>query len=336
MLAALLSKLKKKPHVSHDVALLANQQRHLFVCREHQSILEGALEQGVTMPYSCQVGSCGQCKCRIISGKSTTMNSLDYMFNDKQLSNGYTLACQTYARSPITIELDGPDRVAAKVVSITQIDAVIYEVLLLADDSYQANIGQYIAVENIHGTERQYSIVSVGRTADGILMSLHVQLKAGGAMSEWWRQLFNEKTLPMISVGPAQGSYSPAPDHHIVAIAGGSGLGVTAALIDKHLATYPLASACLVAVFSTSKSPYSEIVCTALNEKYSERFNYTLCSRHKHRSADNLETLFESVRTNYNNTCGLICGSSGLVEKSLCLLRRAGFAEEIISFDEFV
>ena len=40
-----------------------------FEIKPSQTILEGAIAAGITIPYGCQDGACGSCKGKIISGK---------------------------------------------------------------------------------------------------------------------------------------------------------------------------------------------------------------------------------------------------------------------------
>ena len=48
-----------------------------FDVKPSQTILEGAIAAGITIPYGCQDGACGSCKGKVISGK--------FFLNDYQL-----------------------------------------------------------------------------------------------------------------------------------------------------------------------------------------------------------------------------------------------------------
>ena len=39
-----------------------------FDLKPSQTILEGAIAKGITIPYGCRNGACGSCKAKILSG----------------------------------------------------------------------------------------------------------------------------------------------------------------------------------------------------------------------------------------------------------------------------
>jgi len=71
-----------------------------------QTLLAAALDAGITWPHSCQVGSCKQCKCKIIQGNTRSLVDLDYVLSRSEQKNGYMLACQTVLNSDVTVEID--------------------------------------------------------------------------------------------------------------------------------------------------------------------------------------------------------------------------------------
>lgn len=40
-----------------------------FSCEESQTILDAALDEGITITYGCRSGMCGSCKGSVVSGK---------------------------------------------------------------------------------------------------------------------------------------------------------------------------------------------------------------------------------------------------------------------------
>ena len=67
------------------------------------TILEAAEQAGVTLPWECRSGICGQCKVRCASGR-VRMDSRDALSRGEE-ANGYILACQSRpAAEAVTIE----------------------------------------------------------------------------------------------------------------------------------------------------------------------------------------------------------------------------------------
>ncbi|MBL7261090.1 2Fe-2S iron-sulfur cluster-binding protein [Paractinoplanes lichenicola] len=59
-----------------------------------QTLLDAGLAAGLPMPYSCTVGSCGDCKVRLRAGSVT-----------QPRDDGYVLACQSCPLSPVTLDI---------------------------------------------------------------------------------------------------------------------------------------------------------------------------------------------------------------------------------------
>jgi ring-1,2-phenylacetyl-CoA epoxidase subunit PaaE len=62
-----------------------------------ESLLKAMLREGLNPPYSCEAGVCGRCRCLITKGK-VKMKS-NYVLTENEISEGYTLACQSVATS---------------------------------------------------------------------------------------------------------------------------------------------------------------------------------------------------------------------------------------------
>src|SRR5258705_3627612 len=72
------------------------------------TVLEAALRQGVPFPHSCRVGTCGTCKCRLVSGKVYELSDKAYVLSGEELSGGFILACQSLPRSDVQLEVPNP------------------------------------------------------------------------------------------------------------------------------------------------------------------------------------------------------------------------------------
>ena len=68
------------------------------------TILEAAEQAGVSLPFECRSGICGQCKVRCTSGR-VRMDSRDAITKSEE-SEGFILACQSHPiDEAITIEV---------------------------------------------------------------------------------------------------------------------------------------------------------------------------------------------------------------------------------------
>lgn len=67
-----------------------NEIFKLFV-PHRQSILTAALNNGISLPYSCRAGRCSSCRAKLLTGK-VQMHYNEVLTNEDE-SNGYILTC---------------------------------------------------------------------------------------------------------------------------------------------------------------------------------------------------------------------------------------------------
>src|SRR5205823_10173963 len=92
----MLARLFKKAQASHRVSV-SGLGVELEVPRD-STILEWALGKGIAFPHSCRVGTCGTCKCRLVSGKVYELSDRSYALTGEELAANYVLACQSMPR----------------------------------------------------------------------------------------------------------------------------------------------------------------------------------------------------------------------------------------------
>ncbi|GAA6169462.1 2Fe-2S iron-sulfur cluster-binding protein [Sessilibacter corallicola] len=77
-----------------------------FFCDEETSLLkhfENSKKGGVKI--GCRGGGCGVCKIRIVTGEFTCKAMSEAHVTPSDIDEGYVLACRTYPKSHLTIEL---------------------------------------------------------------------------------------------------------------------------------------------------------------------------------------------------------------------------------------
>ncbi len=79
---------------------------HEFSLDPNETILEAALRAGLSIPYGCNDGSCGRCKCKVNTGLTRQVRHQTHRLSEDELKQGYILPC---AWTSLTdIELDAP------------------------------------------------------------------------------------------------------------------------------------------------------------------------------------------------------------------------------------
>lgn len=333
--------INKKSDTQFTASVEIDGEKHQFPVSEKQTVLEAALQFGIPMPFSCQVGSCGECRCQLVSGEVKTIGDLGYMFDSDELAKGMTLACQAKPRKNLEIRFCAQEKIPARITSIQKLDEKIYSICVVAEGFFEAKIGQYLAIENHLGVKRSYSIVALKYLENQVHIDFHVAIRSPGEMSAWWLSacslLNKEARLPSVTLGAAQGNFSVVGKAtHIVAITGGSGLGVTCALIDEHLAQNKDAHATIYAVSRNVHSGYFTNQIDILVRRYAERISSKIIDGESYFSTHSLKELNEHKQfLASESVCGLLCGSSELVRIGKLEMVRFGIDKDRVSYDEF-
>lgn len=95
--------LFKKQREPHQVCIIGGS--FSFQVEPGSTLLSSALVQGIKWPHKCKVGSCGTCKCKIVSGKVKSNIDLGYVLDPEELKQGFVLACQSELSSDIEVEV---------------------------------------------------------------------------------------------------------------------------------------------------------------------------------------------------------------------------------------
>ena len=77
---------------------------HEFWLEGRNSILEAAVQSGLSLNYGCTSGNCGLCKARIVSGEVRKIQHHDYVLSEAEKSMNYVLLCSCTAVSDLVIE----------------------------------------------------------------------------------------------------------------------------------------------------------------------------------------------------------------------------------------
>ncbi|MFD2246348.1 flavin reductase family protein [Pontibacter ruber] len=78
----------------HHVELRFRNKSFSLACQYPDTILKAARKVGVTLPYSCETGRCGNCVARVVSGK--VWMSYNEVLSDRETNQGLVLTCVGY------------------------------------------------------------------------------------------------------------------------------------------------------------------------------------------------------------------------------------------------
>jgi len=78
-----------------------NKETYDLVVGENQSILQAALQNNISLPYSCRVGDCSTCSAICKSGKVEMVKN--NVLTDTDLAEGWVLTCTGH---PLTEDVE--------------------------------------------------------------------------------------------------------------------------------------------------------------------------------------------------------------------------------------
>jgi NAD(P)H-flavin reductase/ferredoxin len=212
-----------------------------------ETLLQGALRQGIAFPHNCRAGGCGECKCRLLEGKVKELTDKSYLLSADELRDNYILACQSIPKSDVVIRVElrqGPEHPLEECQgSIASMDPLTHDILRLVldlDAPIAYTPGQSVQLSlraNDSGEliSRNYSFASCpGDNGTSHRVEFFIRKVIGGQFTE---ALFGQASVGM-TIG-LQGPYgdfylrqAPAP---ILCIAGGSGLAPLIAILQAEL-----------------------------------------------------------------------------------------------------
>jgi NAD(P)H-flavin reductase/ferredoxin len=211
-------------------------------------LLAGALARGIDYPHNCRVGTCGQCKTRLISGQIKPM--MDFALSPltaAELRDGYVLACQSKVRSDLVIHLpeDRRQHRHARIASVQRLPGDVMALQLALERPLAFRAGQYAELSLDGPTlTRAYSFAHAPREGGDDSVGFLIRRMPGGAFSD---RLWAEAApgLPMRVSGPfgAMGGRGGAGDAHAdpdidadaLCVAGGTGLAPVVSIVEDRL-----------------------------------------------------------------------------------------------------
>ena len=215
-----------------------------FVVERDEAILQGAIRQGVGLPYGCKDGACGSCKSRLLEGRVIHGAHQHKALSVEEEEAGFTLTCCAAAQTDVVIEArtvagagEFPVRkMPSRVMTIVKPspDVAIVKMQLPANDALRYHAGQYIEFILRDGSRRSYSMANAPHTqGDKPWVELHIRHMPGGKFTDQVFSTLKEKDILRME-GPF-GSFflREDSDKPMVLIASGTGFAPIKAIIEE-------------------------------------------------------------------------------------------------------
>lgn len=205
-----------------------------------ETLLQAALRQGIDFPYSCRVGGCATCKCKLVEGKVKELTETGYILSDEELDQGYILACQAVPLTDVRVQVDLNSQVQkrvvlGRVVAQQKLTHDITRLVMQLDESLSYKAGQFaeISIDSLRGVSRSYSFATAPQPNSRV--TFFVRKVPGGVFST----LINDANVIGHQVkveGPLGHFWLRAADVPLLLVAGGSGLAPILAILQEVVA----------------------------------------------------------------------------------------------------
>ncbi|MDH5517015.1 MAG: CDP-6-deoxy-delta-3,4-glucoseen reductase [Gammaproteobacteria bacterium] len=204
---------------------------HQFEITEDESILDAALNHGLSLPYGCRNGACGACAAQLISGEVDYAERNTSCLSEDDKSAGKVLCCQARVSADVVLNIKEisssaeikPKIMPARVTSIEKLSHDVMQLQLKLPESQRMQFlaGQYIEILLKGGKRRAFSIANAPHQDDVIVLQIrHVP---GGYFSGHVFDEMQEKALLRIE-GPFGGFYLDEESQRpVIMVGGGTG-----------------------------------------------------------------------------------------------------------------
>jgi CDP-4-dehydro-6-deoxyglucose reductase, E3 len=232
-----------QPIISMSFKTTIHPSNHTFPVETGETILEAALEHGITLPYSCRDGACGVCKGKVLQGSVNHGKAQAFALSEEEKAAGMALFCCARPLSDLVIE--SHEVTSAREIIVKTLPCRVEKMTRLADDVMALHLklpanerlqflaGQYIDILQKDGKPRSFSLANAPH--DDALLELHVRNIAGGTFTNHVFNGMKERDILRIK-GPLGNFFlhedSPKP---VIFVASGTGFAPVKAIIEHAL-----------------------------------------------------------------------------------------------------
>jgi naphthalene 1,2-dioxygenase ferredoxin reductase component len=330
-----------------SIAIHLAQSDVVAQASEGDLILDALILAGVPMPYSCQQGNCGTCKCELVSGEIMELDYSEYALTAEERAKNLILACRTQAWGDVTVrKLDDEELVVhperfmrCKVAAIEDLTHDIKRVVLQIESGgpFTFTAGQYAKTEFVPLSSRDYSMANVPGAGDPNQIEFHIRAVAGGGVSQFVHGKLAVGQTVRVS-GPHGASY--LRENHqgtMLAIAGGSGLAPIESIVGRALAAGSTLPIHLYFGVRALRDVYHEDLFKSWAARH-PNFRYTIVLSNQQADGYAHGFVTDAAARELNDVAGLkayLAGPPVMVEAATRMLREKGVAGRDIHADAF-
>lgn len=314
------------------------------------SLLASLMEQGIFIPSACGGrGTCGYCKVRVLEGGGPVVPTEEGFLSEEERASRVRVSCQVRVRDDLAIEI--PEELfrvrqfAGRLEEMRELtrDIRLLRIALLEPPSIEFIPGQYVQLEtppygpNREAVYRAYSIASP--PGDTGHIELIIRLVPGGICTTWVFTVLKEGETVRFN-GPYGDFRLAEGDSEMVWIAGGSGMAPFWSMA-RHMRQKGLSRKCTYFFGAVQRrdlfflEEFRELEKELADFRFIPALSAPAPDDHWDGETGLITEVVERHLQNASHVEAYLCGSSGMIDASLKVLRAKGMPEERIFYDKF-
>lgn len=325
-----------------------NDGMHEIIAPDGGRLLGALNAEGIFLPSACGGnGKCGYCRCRVDAGGGSLSPAEETLLKPAELDNHVRLACQVTIHEDLRIQIPKKllliKRFQGQVKRITDLTYDIKEVAieLTSPARIDYRTGQYMQLqtEKYNGVTQQvtraYSLSSV--EYDKHEVEFIIRRVPNGICTTWVHE--------HLQVGQTVTLTGPHGDFHlrdtgapIIMIAGGSGLAPFKGMLQKLARDKSPRKIRFFFGANTEKDLYHLELMARLEAELADfKFIPAVCrpERDWTGAAGLITDVVDRLAEEVSKSEAYLCGSPGMIDACLDVLRKHGLQEDRIYFDKF-
>ncbi|TVR60700.1 MAG: oxidoreductase [Spirochaetaceae bacterium] len=356
VLAALISLTDKIVNNYGEVTININGGKKKLQVNGGAPLLFSLAETGIYVPSACGGrGSCGACMVKVKTDIGPHLPTEMPYLTKEQIADDVRLSCQVKIKQDLDIEI--PEslfnirKFTGVVERVTDLTHDIKEVYIKLDDGQEANFtaGQYGQLEVPpyakvrERTQRAYSMSSAPSDKDHL--EFLVRLVPGGIVTTYVHEHMKEGEKVNV-VAPVGEFHVQDNDSTMICVAGGSGMAPFKSIFNDMIESGKIDERDVWYFFGarTTKDLFYMDWLKELDAKH-ERFHFIAALSEPQPDepwdgetgliTDVLGKYLESVIDQEKTKEGYLCGSPGMLDACMAVMRKQNMKEENIYFDKF-
>ena len=334
-----------------ECKILINDKEELTI-KGGSTLLSTLNSQKIFLPSACGGrGTCAYCKCKITAGVGPLLPTEAPLLTKKEIENQIRLSCQVKVKEDMRIEI--PEElfnIKEFQVNVAEIRDLTHDIKLLRLELIEPTeinfiAGQYVQLvtKPYNGVKesvsRAYSVASAATIKNEI--ELMIRLVPEGICTTWVHQYLQENEEIQI-VGPMGEFRLHGGDGEMIFIAGGSGMAPMVSLLDE-IATKKMNRKVTYFFGAVTKKDLFYDEQMGAYEKKIPTFTYVpaLSAPAPQDNWHGETGLITMPLENYLKTRdlataqGYLCGSPGMINACIKVLKKYGITDDRIFFDPF-